>query len=106
MTTVVPRRFLPDLPLEIPRHWLPGDPVVSSILNTYTVLVPANEAFYIRPSRPACRACPRRCASRQSPSSTRKRSTGWRTSATGAISTPRATATAASSGRSTAWCSV
>ena len=48
MTTVVPRRFLPDLLLEIPRHWLPGDPVVSSILNTYTVLVPANEAFYIR----------------------------------------------------------
>jgi uncharacterized protein len=45
---VVPRSFLPRLPLDIPRHWLPGNPVVSSILNAYTVLVPANEAFYIR----------------------------------------------------------
>lgn len=52
-TGVQPRRFLPTLPNEIPRHWLPGDPVVSSILNAYTVLVPANEAFYIRTLR-AC----------------------------------------------------
>ncbi|MGH8026086.1 MAG: metal-dependent hydrolase [Pseudoxanthomonas sp.] len=45
---VVPRHFTPPLPLDIPRHWLPGNPVISSILNAYTVLVPANEAFYIR----------------------------------------------------------
>ena len=45
---IVPRSFTPPLPLDIPRHWLPGNPVVSSILNAYTVLVPANEAFYIR----------------------------------------------------------
>jgi predicted metal-dependent hydrolase len=45
---IVPRSFTPSLPLDIPRHWLPGNPVISSILNAYTVLVPANEAFYIR----------------------------------------------------------
>ena len=44
----VPRRFASELDLDIPRHWLPGNPVVSSILNAYTVLVPANESFYIR----------------------------------------------------------
>ena len=43
-----PRRFLPTPAPDIPRHWLPGQPVISAILNTYTVLVPANEAFYIR----------------------------------------------------------
>ncbi|MBC7988508.1 MAG: metal-dependent hydrolase [Luteimonas sp.] len=46
--TLTPRRFLPFPAPDIPRHWLPGNPVVSAILNTYTVLVPANEAFYIR----------------------------------------------------------
>lgn len=43
-----PRRFTPPFPLDAPRHWFPGNTVISSILNTYTVLVPANEAFYIR----------------------------------------------------------
>ena len=42
------RRFTAMLPLDIPKHWLPGDEVVSSLLNAYTILVPANEAFYIR----------------------------------------------------------
>jgi uncharacterized protein len=45
---ITPRRFLPDLPMDIPKHWLPGDEVVSSILNAYTILVPANEGFYVR----------------------------------------------------------
>lgn len=45
---IIPRRFTAPLRLDIPRHWLPGNPFVSSILNAYTVLVPANEAFYIR----------------------------------------------------------
>ena len=46
--SITPRRFVEALPGDIPKHWLPGNKVVSSLLNAYTVLVPANEAFYIR----------------------------------------------------------
>jgi len=46
--SITARRFIATLPLDIPKHWLPGDEVVSSLLNAYTILVPANEAFYIR----------------------------------------------------------
>lgn len=46
--SITPRRFVAGLPLDIPRHWLPDNEVVSSLLNAYTILVPANEAFYIR----------------------------------------------------------
>lgn len=45
---LIARSFTPRFSHEIPRHWLPGDVVISSILNAYTVLVPANEAFYVR----------------------------------------------------------
>lgn len=33
---------------DIPAHWLPGNPAISAALNIYTVLVPSNEAFYMR----------------------------------------------------------
>lgn len=46
--SITARRFTAPLSLDIPRHWLPGNEVVSSLLNAYTILVPANEAFYIR----------------------------------------------------------
>ena len=46
--SITPRRFASALPLDIPKHWLPGDETISSILNAYTILVPANEGFYIR----------------------------------------------------------
>lgn len=46
--SITPRRFASPLPQDIPKHWLPGNDVVSSILNAYTILVPANEGFYIR----------------------------------------------------------
>ena len=46
--SITARRFTATLPLDITKHWLPGDEVVSSLLNAYTILVPANEAFYIR----------------------------------------------------------
>lgn len=46
--SITARRFTAPLSLDIPRHWLPGNEVVSSLLNGYTILVPANEAFYIR----------------------------------------------------------
>jgi len=36
------------LSLDIPRHWFPHNPFASWFLNAYTVLVPANESFYIR----------------------------------------------------------
>lgn len=46
--SITARRFTASLPGDIPRHWLSGNEVVSSLLNAYTILVPANEAFYIR----------------------------------------------------------
>lgn len=46
--SITPRRFTTEFPPDVPRHWLPGNEVVSSLLNAYTILVPANEAFYIR----------------------------------------------------------
>ncbi len=48
MTTLTPRQFVAPLAQDTPRQWLPGNPVVSAILNAYSVLVPANENFYIR----------------------------------------------------------
>lgn len=42
------RRFTAPLSHGIPRDWLPRLSAVAALLNTYTVLVPANEAFYIR----------------------------------------------------------
>lgn len=46
--SITPRRFAAAFPLDTPKHWLPDDEVISSILNAYTILVPANEGFYIR----------------------------------------------------------
>ncbi len=45
---LIARRFTVAFSRDIPRDWLPGNEVVSSLLNAYTILVPANEAFYIR----------------------------------------------------------
>lgn len=45
---LVARSFSPEFAADIPRHWLPGNQFVSCFLNAYTVLVPANESFYIR----------------------------------------------------------
>lgn len=42
------RRFTAPLPGDIPRDWLPSSSAIAALLNTYTVLVPANEAFYMR----------------------------------------------------------
>lgn len=51
--TITPRRFASELPPDIPRHWLPGNEAVCALLNAYTILVPANEGFYVRTLR-AC----------------------------------------------------
>ncbi len=42
------RQFLPKLNQPLPRHWCAGDPVLSHLLNTFTLLVPGNEGYYIR----------------------------------------------------------
>jgi predicted metal-dependent hydrolase len=42
------RRFTAPLATDIPRDWLPSSPAVAAALDTYGVLVPANEAFYMR----------------------------------------------------------
>lgn len=42
------RQFLPNFNRDVPRHWCGGDPVLSHMLNTFTLLVPGNEGYYIR----------------------------------------------------------
>lgn len=43
-----PRRFLAEFDSDTPRHWCGGDPVLTHILNAYTLLVPGNEGYFIR----------------------------------------------------------
>jgi uncharacterized protein len=47
-TDLITRRFTAPLPADIQRDWLPSSAAIAAMLNTYTVLVPANEAFYMR----------------------------------------------------------
>lgn len=42
------RGFLPDFSGTYPRHWCARDAAVSHMLNTYTLLVPGNEGYFIR----------------------------------------------------------
>ena len=42
------REFLPDFSGTYPRHWCSGDTAISHTLNTYTLLVPGNEGYFIR----------------------------------------------------------
>lgn len=44
----MPRRFLPAFDGPLPRHWCAGDAALTHILNTYTLLVPGNEGYFIR----------------------------------------------------------
>jgi predicted metal-dependent hydrolase len=45
---VIPRKFSGDFPQTIPAAWFKQNPILSNMLNTYTVLVPDNENYYIR----------------------------------------------------------
>lgn len=45
------RRFTADFSPDTPRHWCGGDPVLTHMLNAYTLLVPGNEGYYIRTLR-------------------------------------------------------
>jgi len=53
MPSLTSRHFAVPFDAGMPRHWLPGNPFLSSFLNAYTIMVPANEAFYIRTLRKA-----------------------------------------------------
>lgn len=53
MQPLTSRHFALPFAATTPRHWLPGNPFISSFLNAYTIMVPANEAFYIRTLRKA-----------------------------------------------------
>jgi hypothetical protein len=45
---LTPRRFGAPFSGEITLDWLPSSPAIAAVLDTYTVMVPANEAFYMR----------------------------------------------------------
>ena len=45
---ITPRKINIDLDENIPRHWANGSAFMTHMLNTYTLLVPDNEAYYIR----------------------------------------------------------
>ncbi len=45
---VTPRKFSGEFPDDVPRFWFRGNPILTNMLNTYTVLVPDNEHYYMR----------------------------------------------------------
>jgi predicted metal-dependent hydrolase len=47
-TGIVPRKLIAEFEHEIPRYWCNNSAFMTHMLNTYTLLVPDNEAYYIR----------------------------------------------------------
>ncbi|KPK52093.1 MAG: hypothetical protein AMS22_09815 [Thiotrichales bacterium SG8_50] len=47
-STITPRRFRVAFPGDVPKYWANGSPFLTAILNTYTLLVPDNELYYMR----------------------------------------------------------
>jgi predicted metal-dependent hydrolase len=45
---IVPRKFKGGFPGDIPRYWFRQNPILTNMLNTYTILVPDNEHYYMR----------------------------------------------------------
>ena len=45
---IQPRQFLPKFEEFVPHHWCNGDAMLTHVLNTFTLLVPGNEGYYIR----------------------------------------------------------
>ncbi len=45
---IQPRQFLPKFEEFVPHHWCDGDAMLTHVLNTFTLLVPGNEGYYIR----------------------------------------------------------
>ena len=50
---IVARRFTGAFPDDIPRDWFRQNPILTNMLNTYTVMVPDNEHYYMRNIRRA-----------------------------------------------------
>jgi predicted metal-dependent hydrolase len=50
---IVPRKFNGRFPDDIPRCWFRQNPLLTNMLNTYTLLVPDNEHYYMRNIRRA-----------------------------------------------------
>jgi len=48
---ITPRTFRVAFPEDIPRHWANGSAFLTAVLNTYTLLVPDNELYYMRTLR-------------------------------------------------------
>lgn len=48
---IQPRTFVATFSQRTPRHWCGGDAALTHILNTYTLVVPGNEGYYIRTLR-------------------------------------------------------
>ncbi len=46
--SVIPRKLLVDIDESIPRYWCDDSAFMTHMLNTYTLLVPDNETYYIR----------------------------------------------------------
>jgi len=45
---IVPRKIVIDFDFDIPRYWCNDSAFMTHMLNTYTLLVPDNETYYIR----------------------------------------------------------
>lgn len=45
---IQPRKFVATFCTRTPRHWCGGDAALTHFLNTYTLVVPGNEGYYIR----------------------------------------------------------
>ena len=45
---LTPRRYAAPFSDDITSGWLPSSAVIAAVLDTYTILVPANEGFYMR----------------------------------------------------------
>jgi predicted metal-dependent hydrolase len=46
--SIIPRKLLVDFDHNIPRYWCDNSAFMTHMLNTYTLLVPDNETYYIR----------------------------------------------------------
>lgn len=47
-TELIARRFAAPMSSDIPLDWLPSSAAIAAVLDTYTILVPANEGFFMR----------------------------------------------------------
>lgn len=48
VNAVTPRKLNVEFPDSIPRYWFNGSPLLTHMLNVYTLLIPDNESYYIR----------------------------------------------------------